>query len=309
MKSIYQSAHPLSKIGIMAFVALLCFFITFFLGALLAIPFFGIDSFKALTSSSLIFDKENVDFLKYFQVIQSIGLFIVPAIVLAFLFGNGIADYLQISKRPYLQSIGCAILLLIVLSPVINIVGIWNSELKLPQGLASLEKWMRDSEDNAKLVTDLFLDTTSIPGLLMNILMIGIIPAIGEEFLFRGVIQKVFHQWTKNEHYAIWITAILFSALHMQFYGFIPRVILGAMFGYLFVWSGNLWLPVIAHFFNNTLAVVTYYLFKIGIINVNPDDIGTDSSYWPLAITGLLFGGFLIYKLILFERSKQLKRI
>jgi hypothetical protein len=118
--------------------------------------------------------------------------------------------------------------------------------------------------------------------------MIGIIPAVGEELLFRGIIQRVLIQWTRNKHLGVWIAAILFSALHFQFYGFVPRALLGVMFGYMLIISGNLWLPVIAHFINNTVAVIAYYMYDIGTIEVDPDTLGTNSAYGIAGIISLL---------------------
>jgi membrane protease YdiL (CAAX protease family) len=135
--------------------------------------------------------------------------------------------------------------------------------------------------------------------------MIGIIPAIGEELLFRGVIQRIFTEWTKNIHWGIWISAILFSALHLQFYGFVPRAILGAIFGYLLVWSGNLWLPVLAHFINNTVAVIAYYFYGEGILSVDPDKIGTNSEYHIAIIISFLLMVWLFWVFYNFEMKKK----
>jgi hypothetical protein len=125
--------------------------------------------------------------------------------------------------------------------------------------------------------------------------MIAFLPAIGEELLFRGVIQRIFTSWTRNQHWGIWISAILFSALHMQFYGFIPRVFLGVLFGYLLVWSGSIWLPIIAHFINNAVAVVAMYLIDKGLLSQEIEEIGTTSdSYYMAAVSLLLIVVFML---------------
>lgn len=279
MKNSYSQAHPLTKIGIATFVILLCFLVIFVIAAVVAIPFFGIDSFSSIVNSTMSFDEDNIPFLKYIQVVQSIGLFIFPSLLLAILFGGNIAKYLEIDKVPHTTSVSVAIAIILVSSPMINMLAELNSKLALPEFLSGIETWMRTSEDSANEITQLFLKVDSVWGLLFNIFMIGIIPALGEEFLFRGIIQRIFTDWTKNYHWGIWISAILFSALHMQFFGFIPRVILGAIFGYLLVWSGSLWFPIIAHFVNNSVAVIAYYLYNDGTITVDPDKIGTGSEY------------------------------
>lgn len=288
MKAIYQDIKPLAKIGVIALVALLSLMVFLIISAVLAIPLFGAEAFTQLVSSSLQFDASNINLLKYFQLTQSIGMFIVPSLVLSILFGKHIGKYLMLNLKPALISIVLAILIVVGASPLINVIGIWNAEMSLPSWLAGIEEWMKQSEASATKLTELFIHTESIGGLFFNIFMIALIPAIGEEFLFRGIIQRVLGEATKNKHVAVWLTAIVFSALHLQFYGFLPRAILGAMFGYLLIWSGNLWLPVIAHFINNGMAVVAYYLYDKGTINFNPDDVGTNSNYDMAAIIGLL---------------------
>jgi len=108
---------------------------------------------------------------------------------------------------------------------------------------------------------------------MFNLFMIALIPALGEEFLFRGVLQRIFGEWFKNPHLAVWLAAILFSLAHYQFLGFMPRIILGALFGYIFLWTGNIWMPILAHFVNNTVGVIYYYLFSQGKIGVDPQQI------------------------------------
>ena len=125
--------------------------------------------------------------------------------------------------------------------------------------------------------------------------MIAIIPAIGEELLFRGVIQRIFTRWTRSNHWGIWIAAILFSALHMQFYGFVPRMLLGVLFGYLLVWSGSMWLPIIAHFLNNALAVIAMYMIDKELISPKVEEFGsTSGSYYGAIISIILVGVFLV---------------
>jgi membrane protease YdiL (CAAX protease family) len=277
------------------------------IASVISIPIFGFDNFVKMISSSVNIGEENLSFLKFMQVVQSVGLFIIPSMLLAILFGGSISGYLKLDRKPYQTSILLAIIIVFISSPFINFVGEINSKMTLPSAFSSIEHWMRESEDAAENITKLFLKTETIWGLFFNILMIGIIPAVGEELLFRGVIQRIFSEWTKNIHWGIWISAILFSALHFQFYGFIPRAILGAIFGYLFVWSGNLWLPVLAHFVNNTVAVIAYYLYGEGIIKIDPDKIGTNSDYQIAAIISVLLLSWLFWVFYNFEKKKRLE--
>jgi uncharacterized protein len=289
MKLDYTNLHPLGKLAITALMAAFGLLLFMILGVVIAIPIFGLSSFSKLMSAGITFSAENINLLKYFQMVQSIGIFIVPAIVLAFLFGAHPQEYLYVHNRPYLSSIILAVLIIWASSPIINLLGIWNESMSFPSWLSGVENWMKKEEESAGQLTTLFLETKTTGGLILNILMIGIIPAIGEELLFRGIIQRIFTEWFKNHHWGIWMTAIIFSALHMQFFGFLPRALLGVLFGYLLVWSKNLWLPITAHFINNTTAVLAYYLFGKGVIQTNPDTLGTDSQYGLAAIISTFF--------------------
>lgn len=288
MKRYLSEIHPFSKLGMISLVALLSLLVFWILSFVLVIPIFGKEAFSQLIASGMQMGEEQAGLLKFLQLAQSIGLFIVPSLILAVLFGGKIAEYLLLYRKPLLWSTVLAVTIVFVASPMINVVGLWNASMSLPPWMSGIEQWMRQSEDAAKQLTDLFVKADSLQGLFFNIFLIGIIPAIGEELLFRGIIQRVFTEWTRNKHAAIWITAILFSALHLQFYGFFPRAILGAMFGYLLIWSNNLWLPVIAHFINNTVAVIAYYLYHKGSIQTDPDTLGTQSEYGLAAILSLI---------------------
>jgi membrane protease YdiL (CAAX protease family) len=305
VKNIYNQLNPGSKLGIVALVTLFSLLVSMIVAAVISIPIFGIDNFTKMISSSVDTGNENISFLKFLQLVQSIGLFIVPSIILAFLFGESITGYLKLNKQPYQTSIIIAVIIVIIASPFINFIGEINSKLTLPSAFSSIEQWMRESEDAAEKLTKLFLKTETTWGLIFNIFLIGIIPAVGEELLFRGIVQRIFSEWTKNAHWGIWIAAILFSALHFQFYGFVPRAILGAIFGYLFVWSGNLWLPVLAHFINNTVAVIAYHLYGEGILAVDPDKIGTDSNYHVATILSVILMVCLFWVFYNYEKKKR----
>ena len=144
------------------------------------------------------------------------------------------------------------------------------------------------SEEQAGKITKLLLGSTAVSDLLINLLVIAIIPAIGEELLFRGVIQKQFIALTESKGAAVVLTSLLFSALHMQFFGFLPRFALGVLLGFLYVWSGSLWLPIMAHFFNNATAVILVWLAARQGIPFNPDTLGTEPGQ------DLLLGGSVL---------------
>jgi hypothetical protein len=246
-----------------------------------AIPAFGLNSLINIPTINDIDNPESIRILKYFQVVQSIGLFIIPPLIIGWLFSEKLYEYLFINRSVTGSSVVLAILITIFALPFINFTGELNSRMELPQWLSGMERWMKNTEENAGLLTEAFLKAETIWGLLFNIFMIAFLPAIGEELLFRGVIQKIFTGWTKNHHWGIWITAILFSALHIQFYGFVPRMLLGVMFGYMLIWSGSIWLPVIAHFVNNGFAVMAIYFINKNMLDPKVENIGsTPDSYY-----------------------------
>ena len=243
----------------------------------------------------------NVAILKYFQIVQSFGLFIIPPVIIALFLHGKPSIYLKYKKFPLVKTILLVVAIVILADPLINLLTEINSKLSLPSWMNSVQVWMQEAENQADKITKAFLGTQSFSDLLVNLFMIGILPAFGEELLFRGIIQQLLKKLTKNAHSAIWISAALFSALHMQFFGFVPRMLLGAMFGYMFEWSGTLWLPIIAHFINNAAAVVAYYLESRRIIGDSFEKIGTSSGGSPYLVI------ISIGLLIIFFRTLYLK--
>lgn len=203
----------------------------------------------------------NVSFLKIVQAGSSIGMFVLPALLL------GIAEkrrhtYLDFNA-PVNPSLWFMIIaILFFAAPVFEQAIKLNEQMRLPEALSGLENWMKNKEVEQKRLTDLLLSDTTYVGLFTSLFVVAVIAAVGEEFLFRGCVQGILSRWFKNPHTAIWITAIIFSAIHLQFYGFLPRMLLGALFGYLLFWGKNIWLPVLAHFVNNATATVSAFYLK-----------------------------------------------
>lgn len=299
----FRGMSPASQFLISLFVILISFLFFMVASVIVAIPIFKLD-LNSLATIVDISNPANIHVLKYFQVVQSIGLFIVPPIILAWLYTGNVARYLLLHQKPVASSILIVIFLTVIISPAINFMGELNAKMSFPHWLSGVENWMRANEDNAALMTDAFLNVNTIGGLLFNLFMIALLPAIGEELLFRGVIQKIFTNWTKNTHWGIWISAILFSALHLQFYGFFPRMMLGVIFGYLLVWSGSMWLPMLAHFINNAVAVIAMWMVSEGKIDPTVEEFGAtpESSY--AAIISIAFSFILMWY---FWKQYQLK--
>ena len=259
-------------------------------------------SFDAITGMlNNLSDPANLPLLKFFQILQTIGMFILPPLVLANSLEDKPMQYLQLDRKPswMIFVVVCAVIL--VGGPLIEWCSMLNQQLVLPSWMSSLENWMRSSEDQAAEITKAFLSTKSIGGLIGNLLIVAVLPAIGEELLFRGLLQKMIKKITGSMHWGIWITAILFSALHLQFFGFLPRMLLGALFGYLLEWTGSLWIPIIAHFINNAMGVVTYFFTGEGLEPEQPDVplFSSPAFFWAIA------SGIAIWLLLKYIYSKK----
>jgi len=242
-------------------------------GWLLAFLLF--EDFLALMNQIENIEEERVlGLLKYFQIVNQIGLFIIPPLLFAWLNAQYVHSYLRLTRLPGFAVALLSTVLVFAVLPLVHWLAAVNELLVLPEWLNSVETWMKQSEENAGRITEAFLSVKTISGLLLNLVMIAVLPAIGEELLFRGVVQKLMHQWFRNVHAAIIITAVIFSALHLQFYGFLPRTLLGIMFGYLFVITGSLWVPILAHFINNGAAVIVAFLFRHKVIETDYRQVG-----------------------------------
>jgi membrane protease YdiL (CAAX protease family) len=261
MRNSLANAHPFSKLIFSLFIILLSFLVLILIGIIIAIPVFDLTFFELQNAISDLKDPANLNFLKYLQTLQAIGLFIIPAFIIGYLFDESSRRYLSINKKILSSTLLTVVVIMLFSLPLINYLAKLNSEMQLPEFLKQVEIWMKEKETAAQEITEAFLKMDSTGMLVFNIFMIGILPAIGEELIFRGVLQRIFAEWTKNIHWGILIAAFLFSAMHMQFYGFLPRFILGVLFGYLFYWSGSIWVPITAHFVNNTTAVLVYYFY------------------------------------------------
>jgi membrane protease YdiL (CAAX protease family) len=224
---------------------------------------------------------------KIIQLISSFGLSIVPAFIFAKFYSSEPNSYLSLNTKTNWKSLADVALLMIVAIPFINLMGSINQQMVLPKALAGMESWMKDAESKASELTVKILNVHSLSGLSFNVLLVAILPAIGEELIFRGVLIKILKDW-KGFKVAIWVTAIIFSAIHLQFYGFIPRMLMGAFFGYLLLWSDSLWLPIVAHFTNNAVAIIFYYLKCNGYKMPDIENIGTGNTLWLGIASGAL---------------------
>lgn len=265
----FGNLHPFLKLLLLTFVMLAGSIVVFVAGLIIGAIIFGGDVFTQLGAPDM-----DINLLRYIQIITHLGLFIISALVFAYLVGNGPLPYYRGRQIPQWWPLFLSALIILASVPMVYYLSHINQQMALPESLHGLEQWMRRTEDEAAHITETLLSVSTIWGLLFNLFMIAVIPAIGEEFIFRGALQRIFHQWTGNVHVAVVIAAVLFSAMHMQFYGFLPRLLLGLLMGYMFVRTGNIWVPVFAHFFNNAAAVTLYYYAHTTGQEIDPDSMG-----------------------------------
>lgn len=229
------------------------------------------------------------------SVIQSIMAFIIPTLVVERYLGYIPLSFSGLSERPGLMTLGWVVIIYICGYTMLGQIIAYNEAFHLPESLHVLEDTLRGWEENAAATTALILDSSTIGGLIAEIIIVGILTGMAEEIFFRGGIQSILYKSGCNVHIAIWGTAVVFSALHMQFFGFLPRLLLGAFFGYLLYWSGSLWPGIFAHALNNSLYVTAVWLDKRGIVSQDILETGVISQGVPwLAILSTLVSAGVI---------------
>ncbi len=269
-------------------------------------PFlFGVDF---MANPTLLNDFSNpalIPALKYIQVLVSVGAFIFPAWYFCKAIHQSSATYLKINRAPSLPSAAIALLLVFVCMPFISWLIYVNGKITFPPGYEQLEASLQAAEALAGKITQAFLQAETVDVLLINILVIAIVPAIGEELLFRGVLQNFFQQVGNNKHLAVWAIAVVFSAFHGQFYGFIPRLFLGAVLGYAYLFTGSLWVSIIIHLVNNAFAVICSYG---PIAKQLPDFMANDYVFeaWYINTTSAVLAGLLLVVLYKTNLKKEI---
>jgi len=261
----------------------------------------GIILLISLYGMEVITDPQNLaggnpaylDGLKIIQIFTTIGLFLLPPIFLALTERRKVGFFYGFGKP--LGMVMLFVLLIMFFSlPMMEYIAILNQKMTLPGFLKGMEHWMREKEDEAARTTVMLLTVRQPYDFIVNLLAIAILPAIGEELMFRGGIQRSFMKMFRNPHVAIWITAIIFSAIHVQFFGFFPRLLLGALFGYIYLWTRNLWYTMFAHFLNNGYAVCMALYMQKHNMPLDASD-NTMNFHWYGYLLSFIFTALLIY--------------
>ena len=184
--------------------------------------------------------------------------------------------------------------LIILFMPFNGLVIEWNQSLKLPDFLKDFEAWASAKEAELGELTEFLTHFSNYGQFLLAIPVIAAVPALGEELFFRGIMQNRLRLIFGNTHAAVWVTALIFGIIHLQFYGLFPRMLLAVLFGYVYVYSGNLLLPVFGHFVNNGLTLVLLYANQLKMLNFDPESPGSIPWYAGLT-SGLLTLGLMVY--------------
>lgn len=232
------------------------------------------------------------------QGLTSLGAFIIaPLFFIKMNLKLPYGDFLSIPKSfgtPALMTLVLMFCFMIANSALID----WNQSIKFPEALAGFERWAMAKELELEKLTKFLTQFDTVGQYLLALVVIAVFPAIGEELLFRGLIQNLFQTAFKNAHVAIWLSAFLFAVFHIQFYGVVPRMMLGVLFGYLFYWSGSLSLAILAHFINNAFSLTVFYLSQQQIIEMSPEELEKSPPYYII----LLFLALGTVLLLLFKK-------
>lgn len=231
------------------------------------------------------------------QGMSSFGGFIITPLIYYYLMvkGNIIKDYVKFPSN--LMTTLVITVIMVFSFMVVNTVFIeWNANLQFPEFLSGIERWATNLEESMEDLTKYLTEFDSTEYFILSIIVIAVIPGIGEEILFRGFLQNIFRQLFRNDHVAVWVAAFFFSFIHFQFYGLIPRMLLGALFGYLYLWSGNLLVPIVAHFLNNSVSLLSLFVYKKGLT-----DFDAESTEALPIVYVLIFSALFVATLIYFK--------
>jgi membrane protease YdiL (CAAX protease family) len=298
----FSNADPFLQLIVLFLIAFFCVGVFLLMGQGLLNALWGVNLFENRNALTDFGNEQVVQMNRLLLLFQHLGLFIVPAIVFSRLSSTSWKNYLGF--RYVMPRIAVAsVFVMIAALPLINVLAWLNEGMILPEYLSGLEKVFAEMEESAKEITMAIAGTGNFVSLLLNIVVVALLPAFGEEMIFRGLMIPIFRKWTKNVHVSIWLSAFFFSALHFQFYGFLPRFILGGLLGYLFVWSKSLWAPILAHFINNALALVLLFLIARGSISEEVDSFDPTLSDWIWVAVSFIAVSGLIYYITKFAKG------
>ena len=223
-------------------------------------------------------------------MMQNVLVFIIPAMLVVRQSCPKPWHVMGLDVAPDWRALLLVAVAYVVSIPVLNYTVHLNEAMHLPSSLSWLEQMMRASEDAAQAVTRQLLENSTLPAMLLAVFAVGVMAGVGEEFFFRGAMLGMWRQNGAREHLSVWVVAIVFSAIHLQFYGFVPRMLIGVWLGYLFVWTRSLWVPIAAHALNNSMVVIFSWLTDTHRMTLDIDHVGVPTDgQWPwLALASAL---------------------
>jgi len=230
------------------------------LGAVTAVALFDVGDLSTFSQSITSQSAHPFAFL-WVQAFGAIGAFLLPAVVFSLIQNQVPLTYYHLDKRVYGKLILLAVLVLFFSQSLITLTAQWNQRIAIPDNWGPIGEWLNSSNKDVQAGYEALLNFQSLGHMLLTLLVVAVLPAIGEELIFRGGFQRLCEQWFGNKHIAVWTAAAIFSLFHFQVFFFLPRLLLGAALGYLYVWTRNLWYPIVAHFFNNAWVILMAYFF------------------------------------------------
>ena len=296
IKSILDQQSPMVKLFFLLILAIGGLSVFLFFGSMILKLLWGFNYISDPNVLSNLSDPFVVDANRLLLLFQHLGFFIVPSLVFLYVSTQDPKSFILLNRKFKLRNLIIVVGILLFIMPLVNLLISWNEAMHLPEFLSGVEANMRTMEDTAARLTEALVNMETPMDLFYMTLLVALLPAIGEELMFRGIIQRLFAQQFHSYHAGIWISAFLFSAMHFQFFGFFPRMLLGAVLGYLLVYSGNIIYPMIGHFINNFSSLGIAYLIQHNMISENIDTIGANNE-WLYILPSLVISGFLFYLL------------
>lgn len=293
-----QAANLLILLGLVLLCSTSFVFLANYLTQVIYDVHFDQTGFKNLDFNS----NATIYAFKLFQFISSLGMFLIPVIIFAVITQDKPLHYLAINRKFSLIAGFLVIPIVIVAAPINTWLMEFNQGIQLPEFMKGIETQLKSLENQAGNLTKTILHMPNVQTVVLNLMLVAVLPALGEELFFRGVLQRLLGTWMKNIHIAIFISAFIFAAIHVQFYTFLPRMLLGVLFGYLFYWSGSIWIPILAHFFHNGIQILVMYLYQQDAIKVDLEKIDAFPLYT------MLFSIFTLIILLYFFNVSSMKR-
>jgi len=290
---ITEDRSPLNMLLILVFFILIAGTAVFSLFLLAGSIIFNF-KFNDFISISESLPVSEINIVRFSLVAQQLSFFLLPSVLFLMIYLKRESEIDLFRGQVKTTELLMVFILAFMATYVTTWTGNINSKLVFPQGFTGIEEWMKEKESRAAEITGSLMKTPDLYTYILNLFIMALIPAISEELIFRGVVQQVIRKLLHSGHLAVWITAFIFSAIHLQFYGFLPRLILGLIFGYIFIWTGNIIVPIAAHFFNNFIAVTFSFIYGWDKIT---DAISGDSAVKiaDIPFIQILTGGIVLF--------------